>query len=363
MTLDNYLRDLLHGSELASVNIVNDNAATCDIQSSIRSSSSSGNETPGRLGRAQSLYSMAPGALSGAGRNQDHQTSRWQNIVSTRRMNSDSTLGKPKRRGSAEIQSIDVWKCMQNEALDTCLAVPSRGRSSPMETGSDDGLPDSSPDRPKPPARSLSDDLGPEIDAEDVPIGQPRRRSSSSLLASLGPMAPTRTSSGSIATDNAKTRRRSSGSDFTISEQSRSSSTTTDKSKVNLPKRPEKKRLVRSPTPGNHKNGRMNDNTSRTSSETSVVTEDEDSGPLHSNSPDPASPSSHRGGDSAYALKVHQTSAGGGGSTVVIPVGSAGTTCSQGFPKSLRELPYVPGQSCPPGDEELVATAANTIEG
>ena len=363
MTLDNYLRDLLHGSEFASVNIVNDNAATCDIQSSIRStsSSSSGNETPGRLGRAQSLYSMTPGAMNGAGRNRDHQTSRWQNIVSTRRMNSDSTLGKPKRRGSAEIQSMDVWQCMQNEALDTCLAVPSRGRSSPMETSSDDGLLDRNADRPKPPTRSSSDDLGPQNDTKDAPIGQPRRRSSSSLLASLGPMAPTRTSSGSIATDDAKTRRRPSGSDTTITEPSRSSSIT-EKSNVNLPKRPQKKRLVRSPTPGNHKNGRMNDSTSRTSSETSVVTEDEDSGPLHTDSPDPASPSTHFGEDSAYTLKVHQTSASGGGSTLVIPVGSSGTTCSQGFPKSLRELPYVPGQSCPPR-EEIVATAANTIEG
>ena len=130
MMLDNYLKNLLNGSEVANVNIVDDNATTSDVSKR----SSSGIETAGKIGRAQSLYSMAPNgtATTGGSRNGvDHQTSRWE----SRRLNSDSTLGKPKRRGSAEIQSIDIWKCMQNErAMDTCLSLPSRGgRRSPIE--------------------------------------------------------------------------------------------------------------------------------------------------------------------------------------------------------------------------------------
>ena len=413
MMLDNYLKNLLNGSEVANVNIVDDNATTSDVSKR----SSSGIETAGKIGRAQSLYSMAPNgtATTGGSRNGvDHQTSRWE----SRRLNSDSTLGKPKRRGSAEIQSIDIWKCMQNErAMDTCLSLPSRGgRRSPIEGCNsvaverrDRSFCDIAADQMQPPTRLESDD---HHKSADGPIGQPRRRrSSSTLLASLGPMAPTRTNSGDIsAFDKDPTPRQRSTSissetsdnppeDGSISCEPKNdrdgsaASKSKQVDKIQFPKRPQKKRLVRSPTPGHHKNCKLGDNTSTVRTSTGddgisgIVTEDEDSAadssPQNSSddSPDPtvsapSSPTLSREGGQADVsgknynklMQLHHTTSSGSaggptGTEGIIPVGGNGTASSQGFPRSLRELPYESGQSSPtPSDEDVVATATRAIE-
>ena len=303
MTLDSYLKTLLSGSELAVVNIVSDNPTTYNSADGKRPSPVHGDCAGTKLGRAQSLYSIT--SYGSGFRNPNHQTSRWQNNISTRRMNSDSTLGKPKRRDSAEIDSSDVWKCMQNERRDVPFDAASSASSS---------------DRLVAPNRS-SRENGKEgiVDRSEYSVGEPpKRRTSDSLLASLGPMAPTRTNSmGSVDGDGADCDGESDGK----------------QSKVKLPKKPAKTRLVRTPTPAHVQMNNVapdaasNDNVagSRTAEPSAIG---EPSGKKEEESRSTPSPLSPH--DRKLELKLQSTSTGSCPSS------------SQGFPPSLRELPYEP---------------------
>jgi hypothetical protein len=279
MTLNSYLRKLLEGSEISAVDIVNDNATTCDVavlRASIEQPiehQQHQQQQQQRFGggctemnRAQSLFSMVSSSshCGGSGGRascptNDHLTSRWQNNIS-RAVHSDSTLGKPKRRGSTDTAGMgDLWNaCMLAESslshsppsptpssfaaaatADTSLVPPSR--SSRSQSGSS-RLENSSCHSPIPPIRSSSDSQSKKNSSSPAPTVSPaltsastprssssRRKSShtesprktpqhpqqqqqqqqqrerqssrcstsgSSLLASLGPMAPTRRNSG-----------------------------------------------------------------------------------------------------------------------------------------------------------------------
>jgi hypothetical protein len=121
MTLDSYLRDLLGGSSAAQVKIVTDNAF---VQQDEESSTRMG------ITKASSCREVR------------RRSSRWENVS---RRNSDSALGKPQRRSSADDEDI--------RAAANALIIAE------AENLEDDLLKDTSPSQRMPPLRRTFSDL------------------------------------------------------------------------------------------------------------------------------------------------------------------------------------------------------------
>jgi hypothetical protein len=204
MTLDSYLRDLLGASAL-QINIVDDNATTTN---------NSDNST-NNISTAKARKSMARSSSWFASNARDKQTSRWENNMSRRK--SDSALGKPQRRDSADKE--ELWSsanavmtnavmiaedfngdCESDSAVlgmnDSLLRMPTRYTDSGSSFSSRDAGP-----LPTPLVRAFSDVAGKKTASSEIrSINKAMKaldkiRSRPQLVPMSPPTMPTRRSS------------------------------------------------------------------------------------------------------------------------------------------------------------------------